>query len=208
MFLATIVLIAAQSPAPAEKWEKEIAAIETRIATEAPGGIVFAGSSSIRLWDLKKSFPDWPTVNVGFGGSQIAESTRYYGRIIKPLKPKAIVFYAGDNDIAAKKSAEQVAADYSAFVAAVRADFPAIPIYYLPIKASVKRWNLYAVQSDANLRIKQIIDKDPNQKYVDLVPTLLGADGKPDVALFKDDGLHLNEQGYAKWAAILKAAMK
>src|SRR4051812_25168723 len=41
------------------RWEKEVSAIEKRLADDPPkpGCVVFAGSSSIRLWDLKKSFP-------------------------------------------------------------------------------------------------------------------------------------------------------
>ena len=31
------------------------------------GGVVFVGSSSVRLWDLAKSFPDVKALNRGFG---------------------------------------------------------------------------------------------------------------------------------------------
>jgi lysophospholipase L1-like esterase len=204
-----VALVLAQTPAdPFAKWEKEIASIEKRIQAEKPGGIVFAGSSSIRLWDLKSSFPDWHTVNVGFGGSTIPDSTHFHGRLIKPLKPKAIVFYAGDNDIAAKATAETVRDDYAAFVKAVRAHDKDVPVYFLAIKASVKRWDMYATQSKANKYVQEMIRKDPKQGYIDTVALLFGDDGKPDKKYFKDDGLHLSDAGYAKWTAAVKAAVK
>ena len=61
-----------------------------------PGAVFFAGSSSIVKWDLKKSFPDKGYVNVGFGGSQIPDSTHFAPRILAPYAPGTVVFYAGE----------------------------------------------------------------------------------------------------------------
>ena len=42
----------------------------------APGGALFIGSSSIRMWDLAKHFPaEENAINRGFGGSHMADST-------------------------------------------------------------------------------------------------------------------------------------
>src|SRR5687768_6673825 len=84
-----------------ERWRKEIAAIEQRDAEQklALGTTVFVGSSSIRLWDLEKSFPDMKLANHGFGGSTIADSVHFVDALVLKLKPKTIVFYAGDNDV-------------------------------------------------------------------------------------------------------------
>jgi len=93
------------------RWEKAITAFEAKAKDDPPpnSAVLFAGSSSIRLWDLDKYFPDTKTINRGFGGSEIADSTHFADRIILPHKPKAIVLYAGDNDVARGKSAKQVA---------------------------------------------------------------------------------------------------
>jgi hypothetical protein len=110
MFPILFTLVIAQPPEvappprpapPFAKWEKNILAIEKRLAADPPkpGGVFFVGSSSIVRWDLKVNFPDAGYVNVGFGGSVIADSTHFAPRIITPFKPSAIVFYAGDNDI-------------------------------------------------------------------------------------------------------------
>src|SRR3954447_15119059 len=68
---------------PFAKWEKNILAIEKRLkdSPPKPGGVFFAGSSSIVQWDLKKWFPDAGYVNVGFGGSVIADSTHFAPRV-------------------------------------------------------------------------------------------------------------------------------
>ena len=92
-----------------DKWEKDIAAFEAADAKSPrpKNAVLFVGSSSIRLWDLKESFPDLRAINRGFGGSEIADSVRYAKRIVIPHSPRIVVFYAGDNDIAGGKSPEQ-----------------------------------------------------------------------------------------------------
>ena len=108
LVLALTVLSVSADPQPSKdadaqrfaRWEKEVSAIEKRLADDPPkpGCVIFAGSSSVRQWDLKKSFPGAGYVNVGFGGSQIPDCTHFVGRLIAPHKPRAVVLYAGDND--------------------------------------------------------------------------------------------------------------
>src|SRR5262245_4837294 len=87
MFALLLTAVAAQPPIappprevdPFARWEKNIVAIEKRLAAAPPkrGAVFFVGSSSIVQWDLKKWFPDAGYVNVGFGGSVIADSTHF-----------------------------------------------------------------------------------------------------------------------------------
>lgn len=191
------------------RWEREVAGIEKRLAANPPakGGVVFAGSSSIRLWDLKKSFPDQQYVNVGFGGSEVRDSTRFADRLIVPHEPKTVVFYAGDNDINSKRTAEQVRDDFAAFVTVVHAKLPKTRILYLPVKPSLARWKLYDVQQSANRMVKGLCEADKLLTYVDAVPVILGPDGKPKAELFQKDGLHLNDAGYATWAPLVTKAL-
>ena len=77
----------------ADKWEKEISAMLAKDEKSPPPkeGIVFTGSSSVRLWDVAKAFPNQPVVNRGFGGSQIHDATKYATKIVTPLKPKSML---------------------------------------------------------------------------------------------------------------------
>ncbi|MFO0796626.1 MAG: GDSL-type esterase/lipase family protein [Gemmataceae bacterium] len=216
MILALALVALQPAPAPpidaarAERWEKEVAAIEKRLKDAPPkaGGVVFAGSSSTRLWKLDESFPGKGYVNVGFGGSEMRDSTYFAPRLIAPLRPKAVVVYAGDNDINAGRTPEQLAADFRAFVAAVHKDAPACKVYFLPVKPSIARWAKYEVQTKANALVKGICDADPKLRYVDIVPAMLGPDGKPLPELFVKDGLHMSPAGYARWTAAVAAALE
>lgn len=211
--LALVALQPAPKDADAariERWEKEVTAIEKRLKDAPPkaGGVVFAGSSSTRLWKLDESFPGKGYVNVGFGGSEVRDSTHVVPRLISPHRPKAVVLYAGDNDINAGRTPEQVAADFRAFVAAVHKDVPDCKVYFVAVKPSVARWAKYEVQSKANALVKAACAADPKLRYVDIVPAMLGPDGKPLPELFVKDGLHLSPAGYARWTAAVSAALE
>ena len=200
-------LTAQDKSAPkADRWEKEIAALTAKDDTNPPqeGGIVFVGSSSIRLWDLKKSFPDLPVINRGFGGSQLADSVRYAGRIVTAYKPKTVVLYAGDNDLAGGKSPEQVASDFDQFVSLIRKDLPEAKIIYIPVKPSPSRWKLIEKMNETNGLIRERCEKGEKLVYVDIVKPMLASNGQPRPELYKKDMLHMNDEGYEIWAEALK----
>lgn len=195
---------------PFAKWEKDIAAIEKRLAANPPkpGGVFFVGSSSIVKWDVTKSFPDAGYVNVGFGGSVIADSTHFAPRILAPHKPGTVVFYAGDNDIGRGGKPEQALADFKAFVAAVRKTAPECRVLFITVKPSLSRWKQFAVQQKANGLVKAYCESEQGLTFVDIVPVMLGADGTPIPELFQKDGLHMTPKGYELWTAEVKKALK
>lgn len=192
---------------PSARWEKQIAAFEARDQRQPPpkNGLLFVGSSSIRGWDLAQSFPGLPVINRGFGGSQIADSTYYLERIVFPHQPRVVVLYAGDNDIASGKSPQRVARDFRHFAAAIHARLPDTRIVFIAIKPSIRRWQLVGQMREANRLIRQMVDQDQERlSYVDIDAPMLGRDGKPRAELFREDGLHLNAQGYRLWASLVR----
>jgi len=198
----------AQTPAP---FENEIKAFEQSDKTNPPpkDAVLFVGSSSIRLWKtLDQDMPGMKVINRGFGGSQVEHSVRYADRIVLPYRPKLIVFYAGDNDIAGGKSPNRVLEDFKAFVAKVRGELPQTKILYVSMRPSVARWHLRGRQWLADQMIRDYADKEDNVEYVDVVPTLLGPDGKPRADYLVADKLHLNPQGYRAWTAVIRPAVE
>jgi hypothetical protein len=203
-FLLIAVVLSAFSDEPAKdaerfaRWEKDIALMEKRLKDNPPekGGVFFAGSSTIRQWDVAKAFPDWKPVNVGFGGSQIRDVTHFADRIIIKHEPRAIVFYSGDNDINAGRTPEQVLADTRAFAEAVHKQLPKTRIHFISIKPSIARWKQFETQTKANALVKEFCSKDERLRYIDVVPAILGDDGQPRPELFVKDGLHFTAKGY------------
>lgn len=200
----------AQAADRSARWEKAIAAFETKDKENPPPhrAVVFVGSSSIRFWDLGKSFPGADVINRGFGGSELADSVHFAPRIVVPYEPRTVVLYAGDNDLAAGKSPEQVAADFREFVKVVHAKLPKTRIVYLSIKPSIARWKIVDKGQKANELIAEQCKADERLTFLDVGTPLLGTDGKPRAELFKSDGLHLNAKGYEIWAGLVKPLLR
>ncbi len=192
------------------RWESAIRAFEEKDRTSPPmhKGVVFVGSSSIRFWDLGKSFPGMDLINRGFGGSELADSVFFAPRIVLPYEPRTVVLYAGDNDIGFGRSPEQVAADFREFARVVHAKLPKCRIVYLSIKPSPLRWKLVDKGRRANELIAEQCKADDRLVFVDVATPLLGPDGRPRRELFRGDGLHLNEKGYDIWAAVVKPHLR
>ncbi len=203
--LALDFAIGQNAAAAKEPWADAIAAFERqdRDAPSPQGAILFVGSSSIRLWDLPRSFPKLQTINRGFGGSQAADSARYAQQLVIKHRPAVVVFYAGDNDLAFGKSPEEVCADVRSLVSQVAAALPQSRFLYLAVKPSLARRKLLAEQQRTNRLIADMLAEFPLAKFIDTATPLLGDDGQPRAELFVKDGLHLSPAGYDVWAAVL-----
>ena len=191
----------------AMRYEKELEAFKQSDLTNPPptSAVLFLGSSTIRLWkSLKKDFPEIPLINRGFGGSTIAESIALIDTLVFRYKPRQIVFYAGDNDIAQGKLAGQVTKDFVDFEKAVHAKLPKTTILFIAIKPSPSRWKFEKEVREANRSIQAYCEKGSNLRFLDIFPLILNADGLPRPDLFVPDQLHLNSTGYQISAKALR----
>lgn len=193
-------------------WEGDIRKFEKRDRLIPPPEhpVVFTGSSSFTLWKtLEQEMAPLPAINRGFGGSKMADVVFYVDRIVIPYQPRAVVLFAGTNDIAypRPKTAREVYEGYLAFVNCVQAALPETPIYYVSITPTPSRWKLWPVAFEANCLIWERALTDPRLRFIDLTPVILGKDGKPDRTLFRADRLHPNALGYQRWLGAIKPAL-
>lgn len=191
-------------------WREAIEAFEKqdRDSPPEPNGILFLGSSSIRIWDVKKSFPDVKALNRGFGGSHIEDSVYYFDSLVLPYRPRTIVFYAGDNDIASGKSVERVIEDFIQFRSLVQQHFPETRLIYIGIKPSIARWKWMNDMQKVNRSIQAMAEKDERLDFVDIYKPMLDEKGEPNAELFQKDGLHLNDKGYELWTKLIAPQLK
>jgi lysophospholipase L1-like esterase len=197
----------AQPVGEAQPFEDEIASFEAadRINPPPRNGVLFVGSSSIRVWpSLKADFPNIEVLQRGFGGSTLDQVDHYSPRIVLPYCPRLIVLYAGDNDLAEGRTPEQVLTDFKTFVRLVRPSMPRTRIIFVSIKPSTARVALLGKMREANALVRQYIATDPSLTYVDVFTPMLEPTGVPRGELFQSDGLHMNAQGYAIWRGLLQ----
>lgn len=190
-------------------WEEAIAALESNTSGSCNPGecVLFVGSSSIRLWDsLAADMAPIPVIQHGFGGAKLNDLVHYAGRLVTPYQPRAVVVFAGTNDIdpAASKSPEVLLASYQALVSKIRAAQPSVPIYYIGITPSPLRWSVWPLAQQTNALMEAWSGNDTNLHFIDTSEGLLGANGEPDRDNYIFDGLHLSAQGYGVWTEIIR----
>ena len=179
---------------------------EDKTAMPKPDEVLFTGSSTARMWDVKKWFPEKSVLNRGFGGSAFSDVALLAEEILGNHQPAIIVLYSGDNDIAHGKSAEQTASDCITAVQRLHALAPASRIFVVGTKPSGARWNLYPVMQQSNALVAQQLAGKANMTFLDLAHLLLGPDGKPLPECYVEDQLHLSDEGYRRWSEALRQA--
>jgi len=219
-FLVLIALVfstsafAQTAPKPAYPFEPEIKAFKAKdsVNMPKPGGILFIGSSSIRMWtELPKQFPKLPITMRGVGGSTIAQWVQYYmPSVVYPYKPSKIFIYVGDNDIAAGASAQSVYDNFVTLMGMIKTELPNTKVYFMSMKLSPSRAKYYAEVALADIRIEGYIKAhaQPNLQYIDVNSPLFNTKSLPDSSYFKPDMLHLLPGGYEKWVAAILPYLK
>lgn len=189
----------------------EITAFEQADKTSFPPrkAILFTGSSSIRFWSsLQESFPGKKVINRGFGGSGLSHLIQYADRIIFPYKPKQIVIYSGENDIADGKTAQQALAEFKTLTEKIKKQLPTTRIAYISMKPSPSRIDKIGEVKKANALIEAYLKESKTGKYINVFDPMLDNNGQPRSELFLEDRLHMNQKGYQLWTEIIRPYLK
>lgn len=178
-----------------------------RAAAPAHCQVLFVGSSTIVHWkdDLAGDMAPLPVINRGFGGSHIEYVNEWFDEIVAPYRPRAIVFYAGENDLDAGKPVQQVLADFDAFMQRKTQVLGQTPVYFLSVKPSKLRWSELPLQTQVNDAVRARAARRSDLHYLDLVSPMLEQGKLKDI--FLADNLHMSRAGYELWIPIVRAAL-
>jgi lysophospholipase L1-like esterase len=162
--------------------------------------ILFVGSSTFRMWpDMQKSFPSHQVINRGFGGSELTDVIYYADDIIFPYRPKQIVIYGGENDIAVTGSAEIAVDRFKYLFKLIRQKLGEVNIVFISIKPCTGREKFIPEVVKANALIRTFLRKQSNTSYVDIYQYMITPKERPIPDMFLSDSIHMNEKGYAIW---------
>ncbi len=200
--------IASSAPDPSAVWESAFSAfaLADRQHAPPPGGVVFVGSSSIRLWnDLEQQFQVAPAViKRGFGGSTLSDCVHYLDRLVIPYRPRLVLVYAGDNDLAEGRTPAEVLQQFESFARGVHQALPDTRIAFISVKPSPAREAILPEVRSTNELVRKYTLSEPGLDFIDIYTPMMGADGHPRAELFRADRLHLNQAGYALWRAAIR----
>lgn len=194
-------------------WENEIQKFEQLDKSESysKDAVLFAGSSSIRLWTtLGEDMSPYPVIQRGYGGAKLSDFAVYSDRIFAPHQCRAIVIFIA-NDITGSetdKSPKEVGTLFKYVLKTIRKTHPDTPVFWIAVTPTAARWGAWNEIQKANGMIKEICDNNRNTFFIRTDFAFLNSDGNPKTELFVDDKLHLNSQGYAVWTEIVKKELE
>lgn len=206
-------------PAPCAEVERFTpvfrSAIERWSSQDALGGwpeapVVFVGSSSIRRWEgLARAYTDYNPLQRGVGGAQLGEIALYARELVTRHDPRAVVVYAGTNDLSAGVSASVVVERFRCLRHRVaQALGRDRPVLFLGVVPTPARWSQWPTARAVNTAVAELAASDPGLVYVDVATPFLATGSPPAASLFVSDGLHLSESGYALWNRAIRPALE
>ena len=140
----------------------------------------------------------------GFGGSRLSDCVKLLDRLVIKYRPRTVMLYAGDNDLAEGATPEEVLQRVKAFADGVHSRLPETKVTFISIKPSPARRALIGRARMANKLVHQYAEAHPRVDYIDVFTPMLAADGTPRRELFRKDALHLNDAGYALWRTVIR----
>ena len=168
--------------------------------------ILFVGSSSFTNWkDVQDYFPRQTIINRAFGGSSLPDVIRYAKETIFKYKPKQIVIYCGENDLAASDTvtAQLVFKRFKQLFTVIRKNDPAVSLAFVSIKPSPSRRHLWLKVEAANQLVKNYLTTKKKTAFIDVYHPMLNNDGTVMSEIFLEDSLHMNAKGYKIWQKVI-----
>jgi hypothetical protein len=193
-------------------WEKEIEKFEKLDQTEhyPDDAVIFAGSSSIRLWStLAKDMAPYKVIQRGYGGAKLSDYAVYADRIFSPHNCSAMVLFIA-NDITGgtnDKSPEDVRKLFSIIHKTFRHDHAGVPVFYIEVTPTRSRWKAWPQINQGNELVRKWCENHSNTYFIGTDTAFLNSSGEPKEELFISDKLHLNADGYRVWTNIIKGEL-
>lgn len=179
------------------KWSQQVA--------QDQGAVVFLGDSITQGWgaDFKGQFAGMKLANRGIGGDTTRGMLIRLKEDVLSLNPAAIVMLLGTNDIEVGLEPEVIGRNFAAILAAIKAHRPSVPVVLCRMfPSSPEKSRPRETIEKVNALYEAAVKGDPQVTVLDTWTLFADATGNADPRWFKDL-LHLNPEGYARWAAAL-----
>lgn len=168
--------------------------------------VVFLGDSITQAWgfDFRSLFPDAKLANRGISGDTTRGMLIRLEEDVLALDPQAIVLLMGTNDIGEGTDPEAIGRNFGRIIERIKAHSPSIPIVVCRIFPSSpeKKRPSETIQA-LNEIYEDAVRGDPQITVLDTWTLFANESGDAHPQWFPDL-LHLNEEGYRRWANALK----
>ncbi|QGP80307.1 lysophospholipase [Sphingobium sp. CAP-1] len=167
----------------------------------------FVGSSSIHRWtSLQQDMAPWMTHNRGINSAMLTDILPRFANIDPAEgRPRAIILYVGENDIASGVPVRTVMRQVGALFDLRDRLLPGVPVLMLSAKPSPGRKQFLGEQRLMNVATRNFLPHMRAAYYGDITTPLL-VDGKLGDN-YQPDGVHMNAKGYRIWAQVVRARL-
>ena len=170
------------------------------------GAVVFYGDSITQGWgdNFRNLFPDMHLANRGIIGDTSRGLLIRLQKDVLDIKPQAVVILIGTNDLADGIEPETIAGNVKLLISDLKKYSDSMPIILCQVFPSHDSKNRPDEKiKKLNELYFNVVKGDPQVTFLDTWTFFAQPDGDCIPAYFPDL-LHLNEEGYAKWASALK----
>ena len=145
-------------------WENDIQKFEQsdKKFEYSKDAIMFAGSSSIRLWStIEKDMAPFPVIQRGYGGAKLSDFAVYADRILYPHQCRAIVLFLGNDIIGSDqdKSTRDVEQLFRYTLKIIRKKYPETPVFWIAVTPTPSRWEAWPRIKEAGRLIEEVCNK-------------------------------------------------
>jgi lysophospholipase L1-like esterase len=166
---------------------------------------IFLGDSITESGRWTQWFPELETVNMGIGGETTDDVIARLQDVID-AHPGTVVVLVGTNDIGRRRrSAEYIGRNIETILAELRKHLPDARIVLQSVMPRTK--DFAKSVHEINVHIRQFAAAATvRAEWLDLWPVLANEEGalSPE---YSNDGLHLNDTGYAAWVEALRPVL-
>ena len=179
---------------------------------------MFIGDSITDLYPLDDYYAELElaTYNRGISGDVTQGVLDRLEVSLFDLKPSKIVLLIGTNDINWSVDPSTLLENYERIVTTIRERLPQAELYcvsIIPQNEMLERYSAIDVDQTTpvimavNEQIRKLAQERENITYVDLF-SQLSDEGNRLIEAYSDDGLHLNQNGFAVWTNLIKPYLK
>jgi lysophospholipase L1-like esterase len=178
----------------------------SRTVEQDRGAVVFLGDSITQGWGggLGAAFPGMKVANRGIDGDTSRGVLIRLADDVIAVRPSAVVLLIGTNDLSLGATPETVAGNVRLILGALKQHDPRVPIILNQVFPSSAAKNRPSDGIKAlNALLRAAVKNDSQVTLLETWPLFATPEGDAPPSEFPDL-LHINEVGYAKWAAALR----
>ena len=171
------------------------------------GKILMIGSSSFEYWKApEQDLAPLDVINLGIGGTAISHWTTYLDSTVVPYAPKGVMVYAGLNDFNTRANPEAVFARMKELLDGLEQKLAGVTVLCLGLCPTVARASNWSDIQKFNAMVAELCESKPGLHFLDSTAEILDAGGQLQKEIYRFDGIHFNDRGYACWVKSVNPA--